>query len=148
MFIDSSNTGIRGSNPAPASPVWRLFHQISLTNWNKQTPMRFEVHTAASMKMTVFRDTLPCSPTFQRFILHPSSWRWAHKFIVLIMEAVSISEMSVYFHETIRSNILEQTFSNCGTRTTIGTPITVLQYTGLVRNNQIINHIIINSNLN
>jgi hypothetical protein len=54
------------------------------------------------------------------------------------MEAVSISEMSVYFHETIRSNILEQTFSNCGTRTTNGTPITVQQYTGLVRNNEII----------
>jgi hypothetical protein len=61
--------------------------------------LRFEVLTAASMKMTVFWDVAPCSlvEVYRCF-----------RAIVLMMEAVNTSETSVYFNQTTRSNILEE----------------------------------------
>jgi hypothetical protein len=51
--------------------------------------VRFQVLTAASMKMTVFWDAAP------------------YRAIGLMMEAVSTSEMSVTFYETTQHNIPE-----------------------------------------
>jgi hypothetical protein len=65
--------------------------------------MRFQVLTAASIKLTVFWDVAPCSPveTDRRF--RGAYCLWA----ALMMEAVSTSETSVNFYETTRSNIPE-----------------------------------------
>jgi hypothetical protein len=49
----------------------------------------FHILTAASMKMTIFRDTAPC------------------RLVDLIMEAVRTSETSVSFYKTTRHNAPE-----------------------------------------
>jgi hypothetical protein len=59
--------------------------------------MRFQVLTAASMKMTVFWDFAPCS-----LVEIDRRFRGA-----LMMEAASTSETSVNFYETTRRNIPE-----------------------------------------
>jgi len=63
--------------------------------------VRFQVHKAASMKMTVVWDVVPCSlvETDLRFggayCLHLQG-----DIIALMMEAVHASETSVCFHDT------------------------------------------------
>jgi hypothetical protein len=60
--------------------------------------VRFQVLTAATMKVTVFWDIAPCSlvQIDRRF-----------KGVSLMMELVSLSETSANFHETTRRNIPE-----------------------------------------
>jgi hypothetical protein len=66
--------------------------------------MRYQVLTAASMKMIVFWDIAPCSPVVAD---HISEVRTASIFRAMMMEAVRKSETSVYYNETIRRNIPE-----------------------------------------
>jgi hypothetical protein len=63
--------------------------------------MRFQIITAASMKMTVFWDIAACS-------LVEIDRRFRGDFCLgLMMDAVSTSEKSVNFYETARRNIPE-----------------------------------------
>jgi hypothetical protein len=82
--------------------------------------MRFEVLTAASMKMTVFWVLAPCSLTevYRRFRGRAANWRFRGAFclmisaiskprglpIALMMEAASTSETSVNLNRTTRRN--------------------------------------------
>jgi hypothetical protein len=52
--------------------------------------LRFEVLTAASLKMTAFSDVAPCSLVE------------VYRLIALMMEAASTSETSVNFYQTTR----------------------------------------------
>jgi hypothetical protein len=50
------------------------------------------------LKITAFRDIVPCSLLSEAFTTYN---------IALMMEAVSVSETSIYFYETTRRNIAE-----------------------------------------
>jgi hypothetical protein len=56
----------------------------------------FQVLKAASMKMTSFWDIAPCSPVVDQ----------RTRDIALLIEVVSISETSAYFHEALNSRML------------------------------------------
>jgi hypothetical protein len=66
---------------------------------NLTSPVRFQVLAAASMKMAVFWVVAPCSlvEDYRRF-----RGVCCLLLIALMMEAVSTSEMSVNFYQTIR----------------------------------------------
>jgi hypothetical protein len=78
---------------------------------SEETCVRFQVLTAASIKMTTFWDIVTCS-------LVEVVWRFrgtyclhhqvdSVSFIALMMEAVRISKTSVYFNETTQRHIPE-----------------------------------------
>jgi hypothetical protein len=67
--------------------------------------MRYQVLTAASMKMIAFWDIAPCSPVVAD---HISEVRTASIIrAMMMMEAVRKSETSVCYNETTRHNIPE-----------------------------------------
>jgi hypothetical protein len=71
-----------------------VLSQLNPVHISKTTFPRFEVLTAASMKMTVSWDA-PCSLVE------------VYRLIVLMLETASTSETSVYFYQTTRRNIPE-----------------------------------------
>jgi hypothetical protein len=76
--------------------------------------MRFEVHTATRMKMTVFWDVAQCSliDIDRRF---RGAYCLTHGALnTLLMEAVSFSETSVSIHQTIRCNIPDDSHLQSG----------------------------------
>jgi hypothetical protein len=72
--------------------------------------VRFQVLTAASMKIRAFWNIAPCS-------LVGVDRCFTVITIALVMEAVRTSEPTVYYNVTTRRNILEQWYSTGGTPT-------------------------------
>jgi hypothetical protein len=64
--------------------------------------VRFQVLTAASLKMTVFWDVESC-----KLIETDRRFRGVYCLISVTMEAINASEMSANFYKTIRRNISE-----------------------------------------
>jgi hypothetical protein len=64
--------------------------------------MSLQVLTSVSMEIRAFRDIVPCS-----LVVVDRRFRVTYFIIRAMMEAVHTSETSVYYNETIRRNITE-----------------------------------------
>jgi hypothetical protein len=70
--------------------------------------VRFQVFKEASMKVTAFWDVAPCSLVEVDDVSEVRTVSIIRaRLIALMMEAVRISETSVYFHETSRRYIAD-----------------------------------------